>query len=233
MTSSLPIIFLEDRPTNIKIRQLVPQFASFYTKTLTRLHRPKPEKPDIFPAPYVSLAAAFFGAAGSIWFHAAIGWDFTKNASRKRLRLLQNGGSCTEGQVHQSDACTSWNSTDHGHLEILELCWSLYWTIGSQRITGLHGRKGIGNPDMATKVCAFWRAVISWSKRLCLAAFVAVFCTSPTTSFSVEFTAVNFASCARSLLCWVCCKAVHSNWNTMVTNDGSGCHLWAKTATKI
>ena len=29
------------------------------------------------------------------------------------------------------------------------------------RVTRLHGKNDIGNPDMATKVCAFSRAVIS------------------------------------------------------------------------
>ena len=29
------------------------------------------------------------------------------------------------------------------------------------RVTRLHGKNGMGNPDMATKVCAFSRAVIS------------------------------------------------------------------------
>ena len=121
-------------------------------------------------------------------WHRMAGWQWTGTCT---IRTAQGGESLSVRH------CTIKSSRSWKIMEDLDMF---------TRVTRLHGKNGIGNPDMATKVCAFSRAVISWSKsRLVVASFS---CTSGLASCSWKFRALNFVSHTVSLLlCWCCCKA--------------------------
>ncbi len=87
----------------------------------------------------------------------------------------------------------------------------------------LHGKKGIGNPVMATKVCAFWRAVISSTNHVGSFGFCFVLCTGVSsvkclsclyfTSFATAFGWFWCDSCLETAL-----REVQGSWKTIAGN---------------